>query len=628
MSTLGKYAVVFTAHTGPLLRGLDQSTKRLGVFEQKVSKTSRIAGIASKSILAIGAAALAAGAFAIKMGAPFEKEMSRVKALTSATAGEMEILQAQAERLGATTEHTATQAAEAMSAFALAGFETRQIYDAMPATLNLASAGQISVGEAAGMAAKLMAGMGIEATDLGGAVDVMSKAFTSSNMDITQLSEAMSYVGPVARTAGFGLEATTATIMAVSNAGIQGQKAGAGMRRILLALASPSSMAASKMKELGVEVADAEGNMRTIPDIVGQFETSLRDLGTAEKLDVLGTIFGARGATVAAALIGAGSEAITEMETSLNSAGGTAQRIAETQLDNLAGSWVKLKSATEGFGITMFSVMKGPVRSAVDALTRFVQEGRTLFVIAFGIMEWAVNNWRDVLLLGFTKAQLGIVQFGAGFWHLFGTKIPAWLSWVAENWRDIWTTMGDWTLAVMTNLSGNIVEILKNIPGLIAGTVDFADLWTPLTEGFRTSIKELPEIPAREATAIEQALQKDIADMRTRLGTDLSTTLAARLKTTGEDVEALTSGEGVKIAMTPDTEETMQNLADAMSGKTAALEMGSAGAYSAVMTATFGRSEKFLEVIARDMGKVADNTRRQADAVGAGAADDEYDIGD
>ena len=62
--------------------------------------------------------------------------------------------------------------------------------------------GRARLFEAADIAAKIMAGMGLSADDLGNAVDVMAKAMTTANTDLTMLGDAFKFVGPMAKTAG------------------------------------------------------------------------------------------------------------------------------------------------------------------------------------------------------------------------------------------------------------------------------------------------------------------------------------------------------------------------------------------------------------------------------------------
>jgi len=117
--------------------------------------------------------------------------MGRVKALTGANAKDFDRLTAEARRLGEQTVFTAGQAADAMSFFALAGYKVDQIMASVGPTLDMASAGQLGIAESADIAAKIMAGMGIQADHLGEAVDVLSKAMTTANPDQRQLGDAL-----------------------------------------------------------------------------------------------------------------------------------------------------------------------------------------------------------------------------------------------------------------------------------------------------------------------------------------------------------------------------------------------------------------------------------------------------
>ena len=118
-----------------------------------------------------------------------------------------------------------------------------------------------------------MAGMGIEANDLGNAVDVLTKAMTTANTDLTQLGDAMKYIGPIAKSAGLEFEEVTAAVQLLSNAGIQAEMAGTVLRGMLLQLTSPSKEAADTLQELGVSVVDAQGGARPLAGTFSPFAT-------------------------------------------------------------------------------------------------------------------------------------------------------------------------------------------------------------------------------------------------------------------------------------------------------------------------------------------------------------------
>lgn len=352
-------------------------------------------GVYSLAASGAGAGAIAAGGLAAAAGAgmvaatavtiDFEHAMSRVKALTNATADEFEALEARAIELGAKTVFTARQAAESMQQFALAGFDANKILAASGPALDLAAAGQLSMAEASQIVVRIMAGMGVQTHEVASAVDVLVKAFTTSNTDLRELGDAMKFVGPIARLTGQDLHETAAAIQVLSDAGMAGELAGTGLRTVLLSLANPSGPAADAMKELGfnvqtardemerlgITVRDAHGNFLPLADIVEQFEKSLAGMGSADQLEYIGKIFPNRAAGAMATLIQSGSARLREREAALAPAAsaGTAERVATTQLDNTRGAFMELQGAAESAGINIGDKFNPAVRGVLDATT-------------------------------------------------------------------------------------------------------------------------------------------------------------------------------------------------------------------------------------------------------------------
>ena len=510
-----------------ILGARDKASRVLGGFRRRMMGVLK--SIAVMGAAAAGVAVAMAMRGVIKAGAGFEHTMARVRALTQASEVDFKRLSAQAQKLGATTEHSASQAAEAMANFALAGFSVNEIMAAMPATLSLASAGQLDVGQASDIAAKLMAGMGLNAAELGDAVDILAKAFTTANTDLTMLGDAMSYVGPVARTAGYDLAEVAAVIQVLSNAGIQGQQAGTALRRMMLSLASPSREAEGLLKKLGVSVNDAAGDMRSMADIVEDLRQSTKAMGTGQRLGILGTIFGARGATGAAALIDAGATSIRNFERELRSAGGTAQRIAKTQMDTLTGSWIRFKSAAEGAAITVFESMKGPLRSGIDMGVRAMQWLRNAWIVGTTSMGFYLENWKTVALLALLSVQKGMVDLKDRTIWAFTKVIPDLLKWFARNWREVFIDIFNFSKTVFTNLVLNIIDVLKTLPQLLSGEIELWQIWRPLTQGFESALKELPEIAKFESSELAKKLGKEIGAIWTDLGEELAERIAERL---------------------------------------------------------------------------------------------------
>ena len=354
------------------LRFLGRGLMGLGKIGLRVFKG--LISIAKKLIkvtLAVGAATTAV---IIKWGSTFEKSMSRVKALSNATEKDFARLKKTAEDLGRSTEWTASQAAEAMSNLALAGFEVNEIITAMKPSLALASAGQVELATATNIVAKMMAGMGLQTEELNHAVDVLAQAFTTANTDLEMLGDAMKFVGPVGKVAGKSIEELVASIQVLSNVGLQGEMAGTALRGILAKLAGATPSTTKELEKLGIQIEAASGEMRPLADIVDDMNVAMRRMTATAKLAKIMTMFGLRAGPGMAALLDKGGDAIRDYNAALLGSAGRAGKIAETQLDNLAGSYVKLKSAIQGVALSIYGNLGPKVRYVLDYMRMWLAE--------------------------------------------------------------------------------------------------------------------------------------------------------------------------------------------------------------------------------------------------------------
>ena len=386
------------------IRARDEASRKLGM----VGKSARALGghlryLATGLLTYFGARQIGS---ILKFGMEFEKTMSRVSALTGSTAEEQKRLEATAKRLGATTVFTAKEAAEGMSSMAKAGHDVNTIITAMPSILNLAAAGQLEVGQSAEIASGIMRGMGIGAEGLKAAIDTMTTAFITAQTDLVEMGEGLSYVGPLARTAGFNLQKTTAALMVLSNANIRGAKSGTSLRQILGALSKSSAAARLGLEKLNVETATVDGNFRELPDIIDDFNRAMEGMGTLEKTATLLQIFGKRGGPGMAALLNEGSGSLREFEKKLYDVG-VAEKIAEKQLDNVAGSLTKIRSVLGDLKLSFYDMQKGPLKSWLDDLTI------TLQGVAFDIRNMG-NSWDTAM----TAMTLSAVKAGEKIWKV------------------------------------------------------------------------------------------------------------------------------------------------------------------------------------------------------------------
>ncbi|MGN7287426.1 phage tail tape measure protein [Shouchella rhizosphaerae] len=313
------------------------------------------------------------GTAVLKTGMDFEKSMSKVQALSGASAEEMAKMEAQAKELGESTVFSASQAAEAQAFLAMAGWEVADIYDAMPGLLNLAAAGQMELGRTADITSNIMQAFAINANEAGRVSDVLAEAASNSNTDIEMLGEAMEYAAPTANVFGWSLEETTAALMSFGDAGIQGGKAGQAWSTSLQRLSKPTRQMRNLMEELNIQMFDSEGVMKPLPELVGEIEKATKGMTDEQQASVITTLFGNQAFKHWAILLEEGSEELAKTTEQLENSEGAAQNMADTMLDNAYGSFVELKSAAEGLAIQFSEHMIPHFITITDKATELVR---------------------------------------------------------------------------------------------------------------------------------------------------------------------------------------------------------------------------------------------------------------
>lgn len=308
-----------------------------------------------------------------RLFAGYESGMLKVQSLTRATDAELAAMSRTARELGATTVWSASQAAEAMAELAMAGFNANEITAAMPGLLSLATAGQIGLGEASGIAATALRSFGLEAGEMARVGDVLTNAFTSSATTLPGLGESLKVVAPVAASFGVAIEDTVAAIAQLGDAGIRGSEAGTGLRAVMSRLAAPSGEAAETMAALGVSVRDAQNNMRPLGDVLRDVERRMGSYGTAQRAEVMRSLFGLEALSSATVLMARAADGSLSTYTERLRESGTAARVAGVQASGLTGTFANLTSAAEELGLVMGEALAPTLTSLMQSITSITQ---------------------------------------------------------------------------------------------------------------------------------------------------------------------------------------------------------------------------------------------------------------
>lgn len=326
-----------------------------------------MASIATKGLALVTGAVAGASAYAIGVGASFEEGMSNVAAISGATGDELKKLEDTAKELGATTKFSASEAAEAMTNLAAAGFETNEIVNAVPGLMNLAAASGENLATSTDIAASTLRGFGLEASQTAHVADVLAENANRTNAAVADTGEAMKYIAPVSKAMGISFEETSAAIGIMANSGIKGSQAGTTLRGALTRLVKPSKNAKEAMDELGVEFFDAQGKMKPLKGIIKELEKRTSNLTDQQKNQALATIFGQEALSGMLSLVDGGADQLEELTQSYIDCDGAAADMAKTMNDNLKGELTILTSSLEGLGIAAYEKFESPMKEAVSA---------------------------------------------------------------------------------------------------------------------------------------------------------------------------------------------------------------------------------------------------------------------
>lgn len=353
----------------------------------------------------IGAGAMAAGFAAfgvssIKTGMEFDSAMSQVSATMGKTnkemldeVGEVDLawghfsgnLREYAQEMGAHTKYSATESAEALNYMALAGYDAQKSMEMLPSVLNLAAAGNMELARASDMVTDASSALGLSQEETTDMVDKMAMAASKSNTSVEQLGDAFLTVGGTAKNLKNGTTELSTALGILADNGIKGSEGGTILRNAILSLTAPTSKAKSELEALGVSAYDSKGNMRGLDEIFGDLNTSLSNLTGEERAEALGKIFNKRDLKGIEALLGNAGQRWDDLSGYIDDAQGSAQKMADTQLDNLEGDITLLKSAFEGLKIGVSDKLMPVIRKFVKALTWCIDHAKTLGPIILGL---------------------------------------------------------------------------------------------------------------------------------------------------------------------------------------------------------------------------------------------------
>ena len=630
---------ILTANATQLIAGMREAKASVEQFGQatthiKSDIPAMIGGVGKALTKGVTLPLAAIGGASIKTAANFEAGMSKVQAISGASAADMDRLSAMAKKMGATTKFSASQSAEALSYMGMAGWKTDQMIAGLPGVMNLAAASGEDLGMVSDIVTDSLTAFGMTANDTGRFVDVLAAAATNSNTNVAMMGETFKYAAPIAGALGYSVEDTALAVGLMANAGIKGSQAGTALRSALTRLSAPTAEVKKGMQMLGLNIKDLQG--MTLDQKLQTLRHAFAGLDESQKVQAASLLFGKQAMSGMLAIINASEADYNNLKNAINNSSGAAKNMAEIMENNLKGSVTKLKSALEGAGIAIGEILAPKIKVAVDKITELVSAFTNLdpatqrLIVNIGLVVAAIGPMLMIIskvISTFMKAKAaftaikgaatilsgagGLGGLGAAFTKLGGLAKAAFALIMAHPFVAIavaaavavgliianWDKIGPKVKAVWEQVKTSASEAWEGIKADCAAFGEFfTTLWDGIKEGAVQAFMGLKEGIVESWTGLTEALSA--------VWEGIKAGMVAAWQGIG------TAVGGVVGMMKQYIMTTLQNIAPELSGIWDGVKSVTQGAWDFIKNIVIGAALIILQAITGDLSGAADSARQ------------------
>jgi len=310
----------------------------------------------------------------LSVGQTFEASMSNVGALMGIdkASDDFARLKQAAADAGATTQFSASEAADALGYMALAGWDASQATGALDGVLNLAAASGMDLAAASDMVTDYLSAFSMEAEDAAYFSDILAYAQANSSTSAEALGQAYKNCAANMNAAGQDIETTTSLLAMMANQGLKGSEAGTALTAIMRDMTAKMEDGCIAIGDTSVAVMDAEGNYRDLTDILLDVEAATDGMGDAERAMALSSTFTADSIKGMNLMLNAGVDAAQQFEEELRNSSGAAIEMAERMNDNLQGDMKIMRSEYEALCNAIYEGANGPLRDLAAVVNKSV----------------------------------------------------------------------------------------------------------------------------------------------------------------------------------------------------------------------------------------------------------------
>lgn len=492
-----------------------------GGFSSGVEKMKSIAskGVSAMTtaFAAVTAGIAAGGTAAATVGSSFEAAMSKVSAISGSTGKDLQALTDKAKEMGAKTKFSASESAEALQYMAMAGWDTKSMLSGIDGIMSLAAADGLDLATTSDIVTDALTAFGLKASDSTHFADVLAKASSSANTNVSMLGESFKYVAPLAGTMGYSVEDVSVALGLMANASVKGSMAGTSLKTALSNLASPTEQMAEVMEKYGISISDTEGNALPLIDVLKQLREKFGTLSETEQTAAASTLFGKEAMSGMLAIINASDSDFKNLTENINNADGAAQSMADTMQDNLQGQITILKSALEGLGIEIYEGMQAPLKDAAIEAQGYVNRLTEAFTDGglTGLIEEAGDIFGELAVKA-AEAAPKMVDAAIKFIQSFVDGIAKNSDKLASAAVDIIETI----ISGVTNAAPKLAEAAKTIVSAIVDNLVKllpSEIQKPVKDAVNTIKKSFEDGGIRRAINTVKTVLSNLAKVATNL---------------------------------------------------------------------------------------------------------------
>lgn len=453
---------------------------KIDVAGQKMEAVGNSIAGAGKKMMGVTTVIDGVGAAAVKTAADFDSAMSQVAAVSGATGKDFDALRNKAREMGAKTKFSATEAAEAMNYMAMAGWKTEDMLSGIEGIMNLAAASGEDLATTSDIVTDALTAFGLSAKDSGHFADILAAASSNANTNVSMMGETFKYCAPIAGALGFSAEDTAEAIGLMANAGIKSSQAGTALRTIMNNLAGDVKISGKAIGDVTIATTNADGSMRDLSDILADCRSAFGNLTESEKAQAAESLVGKNAMSGFLALMNAGEGDIEKLSSAIENCDGSAEKMAMTMQDNLAGQLTILKSQLQELAISFGDILMPTIRSIVSKLQGFVDklngmdEGTKRTIVTIALLVASIGPL--LIIIGTAISKIGVAM--QGFVKLANgvSKLKV----AIQGGTGVLGKLG----AALGGISAPVLAVVAVIAVLVAA---FVHLWKT-NEGFRDAI--------------------------------------------------------------------------------------------------------------------------------------------